>query len=116
MRFFAIALYLLMTPAHAESAYFMNYGQWEQLPTHLRWIYVAGAFDALSVVTAPQTLNSVIHYNRCVVKAGLSTQQLADNMKAYAEPQSDLQDKPVPIVLMYYLISLCGRPPDAVGE
>jgi hypothetical protein len=115
MRFFAIVLLLLVTPAHAQSVY-LNYGQWEQLPTDLRWIYVAGAFDALSVVTVPEGLNAAMYYNQCVTKAGLSTQQLADNMKGYAGPQPDLQAKPVPIVLMHYLLSFCGRPPDVVGE
>jgi hypothetical protein len=115
MRFFTITLFLLMTPAHAQNLY-LNYGQWEQLPAEFRWLYVAGAFDALSVVTVPEGLNAAIHYSQCVAKAGLSTQQLADNMKGYAGLQPDLQSKPVPIVLTYYLISLCGRPPDVVAE
>ena len=34
--------------------------------------------------------------------------QLAQNMKEYAETQTDLQSKPVPIVLMRYLISDAG--------
>jgi hypothetical protein len=115
MRFFAIVLFLLVTPAHAQTLY-LNYGQWEQLPEGLRWIYVAGAFDAISVITEPEGLKAAMYYNQCVAKAGLSTQQLADNMKGYAGPQPDLQSKPVPFVLMYYLISLCGRPPDVLGE
>jgi hypothetical protein len=57
MRFFPIVLLLLVTPVHAQTVY-LNYGQWEQLPTDFRWIYVAGAFDALSVVTVLGGLNA----------------------------------------------------------
>jgi hypothetical protein len=73
-------------------------------------MYVAGAFDAISTVAVPEQAIVARHYNECIAKAGLSTGQLAENMKEYAETQPGLQNKPVPGVLMRYLISLCGTP------
>ena len=86
------------------------------MPTSLRERYIAGTFDALSTVSVPENAAVSMRYNECIAKIGMSSGQLAENMKGYAGPQPDLQTKPVPIVLMHYLISLCGRPPDVVGE
>ena len=80
------------------------------MPTSLREMYVAGAFDAVSTIAIPAQAKVARYFNECVTKAGLSTGQLAENMKAYAGTQSNLQNKPVPGVLMRYLISLCGTP------
>jgi hypothetical protein len=107
MRFVTIALLFLTTPAYAQSV-FLTYRQWEQLPGNLREIYVAGAFDTLSTVTTPEQVNYVKHYNECVAKAALNLRELAENMKAYAETQSDLRDKPTPGALLRYLVSICG--------
>jgi len=109
MRFITITLLFLTTAVHAQTSY-LNYSQWEQIPKNLREMYVAGAFDAVSVVTVPQGAIVARHYNECVAKAGLSLDQLAQNMKEYAETQPDVQRQPVPTVLMRYLISLCGLP------
>jgi hypothetical protein len=98
-----------MTTAHAQTVYF-NYSQWKQMPTSLREMYVAGAFDAVSVVAIPQQAIVARHYNECVTKTGLSAGQLGQNMKEYAETQADVESKPVPTVLMRYLIALCGLP------
>jgi hypothetical protein len=108
MRFITIFMLLLLTiPACAQTLY-LNYGQWEQMPASFREMYVAGVFDAVSTVAIPAQAKFARHYNECVAKAGLSTGQLAEKMKAYAETQPNLQNKPVPGVLMRYLISLCG--------
>jgi hypothetical protein len=74
-------------------------------------MYVAGAFDTLSTVTTPEQVDLVKHYNECVAEARLNLDQLAENMKAYAETQPDLRDKPASIALMRYLVKLCGAPP-----
>jgi hypothetical protein len=66
------------------------------MPESFRQMYVAGAFDAVSVVTIPEGAMIARHYNECVAKAGLSTGQLAQNMKEYAETQPDAPSKPVP--------------------
>ena len=107
MRFVTIVLLFLTTPAYAQSV-FLTYRKWEQLPVNLREIYVAGAFDTLSTVTTPEQVNFVKHYNECVAKAKFDLHQLAENVKAYAETQPDLPDKPAPFAIMRYLISICG--------
>ena len=62
MRLVTIMLLLSMTTAHAQTVYF-NYSQWEQMPTSLREMYVAGAFDAVSVVAIPQQAIVARHYH-----------------------------------------------------
>ena len=109
MRFIITALLLSTIPARAQNVY-LNYGQWEQMPPALREMYVAGAFDAVSTVTVHEGISAARYYNECISKAGLTTGQLAENMKEYADTKPDLQHKPVPIALMYYLVSLCGTP------
>ena len=115
MRFFIIVLFLSMSTAHGQTVY-LNYRQWEQMPEDFKLMYVAGAFDAMSVVTVREGVHAAKFYNECVAKAGLSTGQLAESMQRYGGTQPDLQDKPVPIALMRYLVSLCGLPPSTVGE
>jgi hypothetical protein len=109
MRFIIIVLLLSTIPARAQNLY-LNYSQWLQMPPGLREMYVAGAFDALSTVTETERVNVAKHYNECVTKAGLTTGQLEENLKEYANTQPDLQHKPVPTALMRYLVSLCGTP------
>ena len=107
MRFVTIVLLFLTTPAYAQSV-FLTYRQWEQLPINLREVYVAGAFDQLSTVTTPEQVDLAKHYNECVAKAKFDLHQLTENMKAYAETQPDLRDKPTPFALLRYLVSICG--------
>src|SRR5262249_27021326 len=109
MHFITLVLLLSTTPAHAQGIY-LNYSQWKQMPNALKEMYVAGAFDTLSTVTTQEHLTFRRHYNECVVKAGLSTRQLTENMQEYAESQPDLQAKAAPFALLRYLISLCGLP------
>jgi hypothetical protein len=109
MRFTIIALLLSTIPVRAQNVY-LNYSQWAQMPPGLREMYVAGAFDAVSTVTEPERVSVAKHYNECVSKVGLTTGQLEENMKEYADTQPDLQHKPVPFALMRYLVSLCGTP------
>jgi hypothetical protein len=109
MRLVPLLLLLSITSAHAQ-ALFLAYRQWEQMPTSLGEMYVAGAFDTLSIVTTPEQVSIAKHYNECVAKAGLSLHQLAENVKEYADTKPELQDKPTPGVLLRYLISLCGAP------
>ena len=73
-------------------------------------MYITGAFYAISVIAAPEGATVARHYNECVAKAKLSTGQLAQNMKEYAETQPDAPSKTVPTILVRYLISLCGLP------
>ena len=117
MRIFAIVLLLSMTSAHSQSLY-LNYGQWEQMPIGFREIYLAGVFDTLSIVTepAPAGMFAARYYNECVARTGLSSGQLEENVRGYGQTHTDLQSKPVPVALVGYLISLCGRAIDAMRE
>ena len=109
MRFVTIVLLFSTATVDSQTLY-LDYGHWEQMPASFRAMYIAGAFDTVSVVTVPEAAMSARHYNECVAKAGLSTGQLAQNMKEYAETQPDAPSKPVPTILVRYLISLCGLP------
>src|SRR5262245_64852311 len=104
MRIVTILLLLSTAPAYAQSV-FLTYSQWEQMPTNLREVYVAGAFDTLSTVSTPEQVNFVKHNNECNAKAKLNLGQLTENIKAYAETQPDLRDKPTPGALLRYPVS-----------
>ena len=80
------------------------------MPTGFKEMYIAGAFDSISIVAMPEQAPVARYYNQCVAKEGLSVAQLAQNMKEYAASQPNAQNKPIPTVLMRYLISLCGLP------
>jgi hypothetical protein len=109
MRFATIVLLFSTITVHSQTLY-LDYGHWEQMPASFRQMYIAGAFDAVSVITVPEGAMAARHYNECVAKARLSIVQLEKNMKEYAETQPDAPSKPVPTILMRYLTSLCGLP------
>src|SRR5262245_38336652 len=73
------------TTVYAQSLY-LRYDQWEQMPTSFREMYVAGAFDTLSVVAIPQQVAVARHYNECVVEKGLRLAQLAQGVKNMERP------------------------------
>ena len=112
MRFATIVLLFSTITVHSQTLY-LDYSHWEQMPASFRQMYIAGAFDAVSVITVPEGAEGAMaarHYNECVAKARLSIVQLEKNMKEYAETQPDAPSKPVPTILMRYLTSLCGLP------
>ena len=78
MRFVTIVLLFSTATVHSQTLY-LDYGHWEQMPASFRAMYIAGAFDTVSVVTVPEAAMSARRYNECVAKAGLSTGQLAQN-------------------------------------
>ena len=109
VRLVTILLLLLTTQSYAQTVY-LKYSEWVQMPIPLREMYIAGAFDALSTVTVQEGAPIAKFYNECVAKNGLSSGQLAQNLKEYVETQPDLQNKPTPGALLRYLISFCGLP------
>ena len=114
VRFVIPALLAFGTTARSQSI-FLTYDQWEQLPTSLREIYVAGAIDQLSTVGVPAGLSSAKHYNECIVKSGVRLGQIAEGTKKFMEMHSDLRQKPAPTAVMQYLITLCGLPTPSEG-
>src|SRR5262249_44378680 len=67
MRFAGIVLLFSTVTAHSQSVY-LTYGEWEKMPSALRQMYVAGAFDAISTVTNRAGASVAKHYNDCVKK------------------------------------------------
>jgi hypothetical protein len=114
LRFVVPALLAFGATARAQSI-FLTYEQWEQLPTTLREIYIAGAIDQLSTVGVPAGVNSAKHYNECIVKSGMRLGQIAEGTKKFMEMHSDLRQKPAPTAVMQYLITLCGLPTPGEG-
>jgi hypothetical protein len=85
-----LALLAIGTTAHAQ-AIFLTYEQWEQLPTTLKEIYVAGVLDGLSSVAVPAQASTAKHYNDCIVKSKMNLGQLAEGTKKFMEMHSDLK-------------------------
>jgi hypothetical protein len=109
MRFVIMALLTLGTAAHAQ-AIFLTYDQWEQLPTALRELYVAGVVDGLSTVTVREGAGTAKHYNDCIVKSKMNLGQIAEGTKKFMEMHSDLRSRPAPNRIVAYLITVCGVP------
>ena len=114
MRFVIMAVFALGTAAYAQ-AIFLTYDQWEQLPTALRELYVAGVVDGLSTVTVREGAGTVKHYNDCIVKSKMNLGQIAEGTKKFMEMHSDLRTRPAPNRIVAYLITLCGVPAPAEG-
>jgi len=109
-----MALLAFGTTARAQSI-FLTYDQWEQLPTSLREIYVAGVVDALSTIAVPAQATTAKHYNECIVKSRMSLGQIAEGTKKFMEMHSDQRYKPAPSRVVAYLITLCGVPTPSEG-
>jgi hypothetical protein len=58
MRFVTIVLLLSTTTVHSQILY-LDYGHQAQMPASFRQMYIAGAFDAVSVSNGCQTIQSV---------------------------------------------------------
>jgi hypothetical protein len=109
VRFVTIMLLLSTTPAHAQNV-FLTYSQWEQMPISLREMYVAGAFDTLSTVTAVEQVSIVQHYNECVAKARLNLHQLAEIVVSIACWSRYRSTPQAPSVWMVPSRSISDRP------
>ena len=59
------AFMVLATPARTQSVVF-TCDQWEQLSAGLHEIYVSGAIDAVSTITAPAQASTSKYYNDCL--------------------------------------------------
>ena len=114
MRLVIVALLAFGTAARAQSI-FLSCDQWEQLPTSLREIYVAGVIDTMSTITVPAGVRTAKHYNDCIVNSGMSLSQIAEGTKKLMERHSDLRHKPATNLVTAYLITLCGLPIQGEG-
>lgn len=114
MRFVIMALLAFGTAARAQSI-FLTYDQWEQLPTNLREIYVAGVLDGLSTIAVPEQVSTAKHYNECIAKSKMNLGQIAEGTKKFMEMHSDLRNRPAPNRVVAYLFTLCGAPTPGGG-
>jgi hypothetical protein len=73
-------------------------------------VYIAGALDMLSTVGTADQMKAATHYNKCLGKAGMTAQQVGNNLREYVKSRPALQGGVVPHALMDYLIALCGKP------
>src|SRR5215472_16376647 len=106
VRLVIVALLASGAAARAQST-FLSCDQWEQLPTSLGEIYVAGVIDAMSTITVPAGARTAKHYNDCIVNSRMSLSQIAEGTKKFMELHSDLRYKPATNLVAAYLITLC---------
>ena len=110
----ALALAAFAAPATAQT---MSYVDWVTLPTIERALYIAGAFDQFVTIYAPPAPDGsgfqafVLHLGACVRDRGLDAPTLAAGVHAHAIAHPELQNGPVPVIMMEYLIAECGLPP-----
>ena len=99
------------TTAHAE---YFTYSDWSQQPANFRAAYIAGLYDGL--ITLAETdadATGGAHYQACVAQAKIRNTQLAENTLLFGAARPDLRSGGVGVVLINYLIQLCGKPPKA---
>ncbi|MCC6736146.1 MAG: hypothetical protein IT534_08450 [Bauldia sp.] len=106
---------LLGSTATAAAAPF-TYVDFIALPTPQRASYVAGAYDQFVTIYAPPAPEGsgfqafVQHIAGCVSGRGIDAVAMQTGLMAFAITRPDLQEGPVPILLMEYLIAECGLP------
>ncbi len=100
---------LMISEANAQVYY--NYPAWDRLSDQARAMYIAGAYDSLVSIASPDTASTSRHYSKCV-SGRLPVEQLAKNVHTFVAARPDLQNKPVQVGLINYLIELCGAPPN----
>ena len=100
---------------------FINYSMWEGLPEDARATYIMGAIDSLlAVANGADGLAIALHYDSCLQRAGMTSVQIAGNLRAFVATRPKLQAGLVQRALVEYLEALCepepkapvGRPPE----
>ena len=97
--------------SRANTQVYYNYPAWDRLSDQARAMYIAGAYDSLVSIASPDTASTSRHYSKCV-SGRLPVEQLARNVRTFVAARPDLQNKPVQVGLINYLIELCGVPPN----
>jgi hypothetical protein len=111
LKFIVIATVVVCSIAHAQILIWWNYSQWERLPQDAKVAYLAGAFDSLVGLADDQTqIQMALHYSKCVSSTHMSPRQ-TDNVSAFGTAHPELRGFTLQRVLVNYLISLCGTPP-----
>ena len=105
----AVALTAMHTSARAD---FFTYSEWQRLAPASRAAYIAGAFDAYENF-AITYISAAQHFANCLMVQKINNSQIADNIIAFAQVRPELQGRPVPAVMIQYLVQLCGPVPPA---
>jgi hypothetical protein len=112
MKSLAIAWFLsALMIGRANAQVYYNYPAWDRLSDQARAMYIAGAYDSLVSIASADTASTSRHYSKCV-SGRLPVEQLAKNVRTFVAARPDLQNKPVQLGLINYLIELCGAPPN----
>ena len=116
MRIFRLALILtLMLFFREASAAYLTYAEWAALPAPSRALYIAGVFDGLTTIATDDWEPITRHYDRCIEKAKLTNDQLAENVLTYGQSRPQFYAKPVAGAMINHLVEVCGTPPQAGG-
>jgi hypothetical protein len=112
LKLIIIAAVVVCSVAHAQILIWWNYSEWERLPQDAKVAYLAGAFDSLVGLADDQMqIQMALHYSKCVSGTHMSPRQLTDGVSAFGAAHPELRGFTVQRVLVNYLISLCGTPP-----
>jgi hypothetical protein len=109
----ALVAAMIAGPAVAQVKVFYPFVEWEKLDERARSLYIAGAFDSMVIFSGPdeRQVRASFHYSACLARAGVTSGQLAESVRAHARVRTELQKESMPAVLLNYLIALCGAPP-----
>src|SRR3954447_9826909 len=112
MKIFHLTLLLTSIMFFREaSAAYLTYAEWAALPAPSRALYIAGVFDGLTTIATDDWEPITRHYDRCIEKAKLTNDQLAENVLAYEQSRPQFHAKPVAGAMISHLIEVCGTPP-----
>ena len=116
MKIFHLTLLLTSMMFFREaSAAYLTYAEWATLPAPSRALYIAGLFDGLTTIATDDWEPITRHYDRCIEKAKLTNDQLAESLLAYGQSRPQFHAKPVAGAMINYLVEVCGTPPQAGG-
>lgn len=89
MRVIVLCLFELFAIAIIPStayAVFLTYAQWAALAQDERIAYIEGAFDSLITFTSDTKSRAMArHYLDCLVQTKMTNQQLAENVRRFAD-------------------------------
>jgi hypothetical protein len=116
MKIFHLTLLLTSIMFFCEaSAAYLTYAEWAALPAPSRALYIAGLFDGLTTIATNDWEPISRHYDRCIEKAKLTNDELAENVLAYGRSRPQFHAKPVAGAMINHLVELCGTPPQVRG-
>jgi hypothetical protein len=96
MKLFRLVMILTSMMFFREaSAAYVTYAEWAALPASSRALYIAGLFDGLTTIATDDWEPITRHYDRCIEKAKLTNDQLAENVLTYGQSRPQFYAKPV---------------------